>query len=624
VYIHAAYGVPLDDRIQRYAAAEVRGYIVTRLLDIIDRAAYNVPLTPSEAQTLQLIQRHMMDADRQVATLAYDEYLRFKSEGCAYQPPPAPGFITDPVGVPADVMSYCTRPHLRDEFLLQFMPPQPTESHFTTWGVYRHMTEIGLGEVTTPTLQVNLSRTIAAIALAEGVAAGIASGLIAGAIAGSATSVSGAIIGAIAPFLLRPLSDAITKAATPFPAGWVTATSASWVAGVVTIVVIALIIIAINIWLLHEYEKVGTNLSEAAKRAAAASDPFGLAALQAANQGKELREGMGEDNLPSYRQPEMVSKLSELVTRWMTVDPNGVVHPDATGVWPDPDLGTHDWTWELTDSDGNQERTEFLPFRLPDGRGATVRIRDGWMIVVTSDGTAGVLQFIYATPDGNEATVTRRPGPDGGFYVTVARTDPATGETTLDDPVETDSIPLVDPRIGDGELVTVRLIPSDTPPRLDGPRPTAAGTFVPGWVHNLRPNPVDVNGNFDLDRFREDHEYQWELERFDEASQAWVDVALMDPPAGEPVYGAKFVPTVTGMYRAQVTMRPLDDPNAVEVTGLVGFEIKPPVIQLEEATLVDDSFSQLRLDLHLSQNTGGGNFEVGCAGLPSSAPTTSR
>jgi hypothetical protein len=612
VYIHGAYGVPLDDRIQRYAAAEVRGYIVSRLLDIIDRAAYNVPLTPNEAQTLQLIQRHMMDADQSVATLAYDEYLRFKSNGCDYEPPSPPGFVADPVRLPADVVAHCARNPLRDELALQFMPPQPTESHFTAWGVYRHMTEIGLGEVTTPALQVNLSKTIAAIAFAEGVAAGFAAGLISGAIAGANTGLSTAVISAIAPFLFRAWGKVIggITRTFPIPPGYVTATSASWIGGVVTIVVIALIIIVINSWLLHQYEKVGTNLSEAAKRAAGATDPFGLSALQAANQGKELREGMGEDNLPGYRQPEMIGKLSELVTRWMTVEPNGVVHPDATGVWPDPDLGTHDWIWELTDAEGNQERTEFLPFRLPDGSGATVRIRDGWMIVDTSDGPAAMLQFLYQTPDGSQATVSRRPGPDGGFYVTVARTDPATGDVTLDDAVETDSIPLADPRIDDGELVTVRLIPSDTPPRLDGPRPTVAGTFVPGWVHNLRPNPVDVNGNFDLDRFREDHEYQWELEHYDEASQAWVDVPLLDPPAGEPVYGAKFIPTVTGAYRAQVTMRPLDDPNAPGATGLVQFEIRPPVIELEEATLVDDGFSQLRLDLHLSQNTGGGNFEV--------------
>ena len=45
-------------------------------------------------------------------------------------------------------------------------------------------------------------------------------------------------------------------------------------------------------------------------------------------------------------------------------------------------------------------------------------------------------------------------------------------------------------------------------------------------------------------------------------------------------------------------------------SGVVEFEIVPPVIEFEAAALVDNGFDTLRLDLHLSQNTGGGNLAV--------------
>jgi chitodextrinase len=604
VSISASYDIPVDARIERYAAAEIRARVVNRILDIIDRTAYNVALTENEEATLELIQDEILTVDRKIAEYAYDEYQRFKAQGCAYERPPAPAFVTEPLEMPADVVHYCgiRRNPLTAAF--DFMPPQPSEQHFTTWGVYRQASELGLDSLSSPELQQNLVSTIAGVAFGGGAAAAATSAGVAGGVVGASATASKGVVSFLgsmsASTSIKGWSKALLLAAKK-------ATAAGAVAGAVAAVLLFIIIFTISVWMLAEYEQVGKNLSAASSRAKAASDALGLAALKEANQGKEFPDGMDPDNLPFYRQPEAVVKLTEMVTRWMTVGLGGAVQADITGVWADNSSTINrDHYWEITDAQGRRVQTT-LRVPHPDGGPAFVRFNRSWMIVREGDDPEyGALKFAYKTADGEDAIVVRRD--DGGFIQTIVQEDEAADESTIDDPTPVDSIEFHD--VETGELVSAKVVVPGTRAILEGPRPTVQGTLVAGWVHNLRPNPIDTTGHFDLDRFREDYEFEWQLERYDSATNTWVDVPLLPPLVEGPVYGARFRATETGRYRGHVTMTSLIDATEPEATGTVDFEIRPPENTFEEAVLVDDGFDELRVDLHLAQNTPSGQFDV--------------
>ena len=85
------------------------------------------------------------------------------------------------------------------------MPPQPPEAHFTTWGTYRQMSELGLDSFSVPGLQANLANTIPAIVLfgaaaTAAVAAGLTAGIV-GASAAASTAVVTALTGLSTAFL---------------------------------------------------------------------------------------------------------------------------------------------------------------------------------------------------------------------------------------------------------------------------------------------------------------------------------------------------------------------------------------------------------------------------------------
>ena len=89
--------MPDDYRVGRYARGTIRGYIDERIVDILDKAAYGVALTPEEARTLAFVQAQQLDADRKLTRYAYEEYTEWKRLGCAYRsarrsrrPSPAP------------------------------------------------------------------------------------------------------------------------------------------------------------------------------------------------------------------------------------------------------------------------------------------------------------------------------------------------------------------------------------------------------------------------------------------------------------------------------------------------------------------------------------------------------
>src|SRR5690606_19238121 len=101
------YGVPLDARIRTYAAADIRAYVLNRILDIIDKVAYDEPLTANERLTFEFVEDTVKELERTVARAAYEEFKAWEANKCGYVPPAAPSFVTQPVTMPAAVTAWC-------------------------------------------------------------------------------------------------------------------------------------------------------------------------------------------------------------------------------------------------------------------------------------------------------------------------------------------------------------------------------------------------------------------------------------------------------------------------------------------------------------------------------------
>src|SRR5690606_8428490 len=135
------------------------------------RVAHNVALTPQEQLTFDLLERTVIETDRVAAHAAYDEYRAWITQGCGYEPPEAPRFVDEPVVMPSDVVSWCSRPQRGGPF--DGVPPQPTVEHFQAWGAYRSAFELGLSRLDMAEAQETLTNTISAGIVLGGVATAI-------------------------------------------------------------------------------------------------------------------------------------------------------------------------------------------------------------------------------------------------------------------------------------------------------------------------------------------------------------------------------------------------------------------------------------------------------------------
>jgi|GEM_PF-3186834 len=592
--IRAMYGVPHDARIQRYAAAEIRAYVFTRILDILDKYAYGHTLTAEEHATFTFVEESVLAIDREVTTAAYEEYQHWQQSGCAYVPPPAPAFVADPVGLPDDVRRWCTRAHNLYDQLFVFAPPQPTAEHFQAWGAYRNTQELGLDALDEAEAQAMLVDTISAGAVLGGVAVAIGAAAITSALVGSSAALAGAVAGAMGA------SAATGAAMTAFgPAvvgAMISGTAAMAAASVVAIVILAVVVTAVAIVQLVEHAKVGETIVARMNQAAEASDPFGLDALRALGADRPLRGDLDPGNLPAYRGQENAARLAQLVTTWLTVTPSGVLVPDATGVWADNATTTRDFRFEVTDDAGTRV-VDAITVPAGDGAFQEVRFSDSWMIVTPQGGQpTATLSFRFRDVAGTDLFAARSAGPSGGWVLTRASSAGSGFQGA-----RAAFIRFVDEN---GQQVTARIEPPQV--ELAGPHPTVVGPLVPGRVVNLRPNPVGADGSFDLARYTNDFSYRWQLDRFDPDSGTWQPVALETPNA----YGTRFTPDEVGQYRAMVTMSDLDDPAADDVTGLVQFRITSPEIVVDTLQLTDDGRDSLGLELRLSEPVASDTFTV--------------
>ena len=101
------YDLPNDERIARYARPQLRSYLLQRLLDIMDRKVYGVPLTETEQRALAFLESELLEDDRILAEAAYGEFQKWQNQECTYAPPAAPASVEEPVIMPEKVQSWC-------------------------------------------------------------------------------------------------------------------------------------------------------------------------------------------------------------------------------------------------------------------------------------------------------------------------------------------------------------------------------------------------------------------------------------------------------------------------------------------------------------------------------------
>ena len=607
-YIRTTYDLPNDERILRYARSEIRAYMLNRLLDIMDKKVFGVALTTDEQRALDFVESQYGLDDRTQAQSAYDQFKAFEGTGgCGYVPPAPPaGSPFKALALPKAVADACKNAQPMTAQGFAFAPPLPSVDDFTTWGAYAKAHALGLDAYAKDAVKQNVARTTIASAVGAGVGGAIAGAALAGIVVGATEALAAVVVSAIG-------STALTTSwvfGTGAVAGTAAGVGAGAAAGIVGIVILSVVLIAISIWMVVQRESIGVALKKRVDDATGA-DPLGLDPLIPTYAGQPLRQGFTATKLPPYRSAAAISKLVGKVVQWTTVNPDGTTIPDATTLWSDNATTSADR--KLLVRVGTGPVQEKSSITVPQKSGvATVRFSRGWMIVKEpGEEERAVLEVGFRDLDGIDTVVTRAPGAQGGWVVgqSVNGTFKGTAQ---------DTISYKNP---DGVRVRVQLKPLPYA-NLSGPRPSAVGPLYAGRVVTLRPNPVNLDGStIDYTASQTDYSYDWQVTRFDEDAQTWVDVATPTD-----TYGPSVTPTETGSYRAGVTMTRKDNPS-VQKWGLVQFQISPPPISAPTLVMVDNAVDRAEVDLQLTEPVPSDTLtttvtwprELGSTG---SAPTT--
>ena len=175
----------------------------------------------------------------------------------------------------------------------------------------------------------------------------------------------------------------------------------------------------------------------------------------------DLREGLTDGNLPSYRTAASVARIVEIITAATTNTFTGVYLPDPAALSADNATTPEDFRFFITNSAGTRV-SDVLTIPVDDVD-TSVRFSKGWMIVDAGEGEKAALEFGFVDPDGRKSLATRAPATVGGFTVT---TVPTTGAATSESRT---AIEFLD---RNGELVSAQLVPQSTW-KLGGPLPSA-------------------------------------------------------------------------------------------------------------------------------------------------------
>ena len=579
--VRALYDIPADDRIGRYARSELRSYLVERLLDIMDRKVYGLPLSEDEQAALQFVESELLADDLTLAQAAWDEFARWRDVGCGYHAPAAPASVAKPVLMPKKVADWCSRAHHPSSEAFMFAPPMPSVDEFTAWGAYRQRQTLGLDALSDSRVAANARDMALTSVVFAGLAAAIGAAGVTAAIVGTTAALSGAVVALIGSHA------AMTTwvFGGPAIAGATAGVGAAAAAAVVAVVMVFVVVTAVSIWLLVQNEAIGKTLKTRLDDALEATDPLGLGPLTAQLSGQPLRSQFDPASPPSYRTAGIISKLMAKVALWTSVDSAGVITGDAPGVWPGNATTARDY--QFVKRVGTGDPVTVTSVSVPQQPGyANVRFNRGWMVFNPADeDPKPALSFGYINADGKDRMASRAPSSIGGWIVT----DPAAPSATAGTHVDAISF-----RDANNRLVRVR-IKLRGYQLLSGPRPAAVGPMVAGRIVNLRPNPVNVDGtSVDLAEAQADYTYKWTVRRFNSATGEW------DDHHSSSAFGPSFAPAQTGLYDARVVMKSVEDPLARKF-GMVAFTVAAPPMTPTTLALLDNGSSHLEVDLQITE-----------------------
>ncbi|WP_243060710.1 hypothetical protein [Nocardioides sp. SR21] len=610
-YIRVTYDLPSDERILRYARPQVRAYMLNRLLDIMDRKVYGVELTEDEQRALDFVENEYGLDDRVQAQAAYDEYKAFEGVGgCGYRPPlPPAGTPLKALPLPKAVKDACDNAQSSLAAQFAFAPPIPSVDDFTTWGAYAKGHDLGLDAYAKDAVRKNAADAAVAATVGAGIGLAIGAAAAVGALVGASASLSALVVFVIGSQALFA-SSVGSAGAVVTTLGSATTVGAGAAAGPVGIILVAAVILAISIWQVVQRESVGAELKKRVDEAKG-TDPLGLNPLIAKYSGQPIRSGYTPGNEPEYRSAEATNKLLGNIVRWTTVNQLDQAVPDSTRLWTDNETTSADRRFLVRVGTGPVQEKSSISVPQKGGY-ASVRFSRDWMIVQQAgQEETAALGFGYQDVDGTDKVAARAPSSLGGWSVTGSDNKGLVGTNE-------DTISYLNAA---GQRVRVQLKPEPYA-NLSGPRPSAVGPLIANRPVILRPNPVNEDGStIDYEASQADFTYDWAVQRLDPDTQQWIDVPT---PGGG--YGTSFTPTVTGRYRADVTMTQKSD-TSVKKYGVVEFPVSAPAIATPTLTLIDNGSNRAEVDLQMTEPVPGDEItttvtwpsELGATGP---APTT--
>ncbi|TDT15983.1 hypothetical protein BDK89_1565 [Ilumatobacter fluminis] len=585
------YDVPDDGRIAAYAQADVHAYVHARLRQIIDKAAWEQPLTVDEQRALAYLQDSLIDDETRRARAAWNEYVRFENSPCTYRPPAAPAYVTEPIVVPESVRTQCNR--ATASMLAELftpVPPIPPVEAFRAWGSYAISEERALPANSELELIARMEAAAAAGFVFAGLAAvGVAAGAAALVAASSATVATTAVLLIGSKTALWGASG-IAAGALLGPIGIAAAAS------VVGIVIFALVVLGLLLAQAIERAQVGKTLSADKEAAKDRLDPLGIADIRSTYGDRDFLD-YGDD-IPYHHDEQFSALLLEFVVEGATLRNDGSLTEIPSGLWAPNATGTDDHRFRLVSGPDAGSIVDSIHIEQDDDD-FDLRFDQGWMIV-SPEGSATVpsLSFRYDDPSGQRWSVIRSPSsddyPNGGFVLSPIDDDGMTADGAFSETLT----------FFDGaDEITVALAPPGTL-EPGAVYPAAVGSLVTGTSVGLRPNPVDDGGAFDPEAFTTGYDFVWTVERYDETAGAWVGVH------GDTSYSTAFVPMIVGRYRATVTMQEAVGSPAPAVTGEVAFAIAAPTIEVDSIVLVDNGFDTAYLDVRLGEAVPSDQFTI--------------
>lgn len=589
IALSSTHDVPDRAMIRAYARPEIRAYVHMRLLDILDRALYGVPLTPQEQRTYDALMQALNTRETSLAKQTLAEYELWEADPCRYIPPAPPSPALKSVPNPVRTLPRCQQAsRLVTAFqILNDVPPIET---FEAWARYRNPTPT-MTVAADPSFKAMSVGTSSAYAMLAGVGIAVTAGLVTGVVA---TAIPGVAAATVA--VTGVAAHAVAHATISTTAA--TAIGASTAAGVVGIILVGALLTGVSIWMVVDEQNRIRAIKRRAANAGSSGDPLAIAAEKPkyADLDYATRELPADGSTPMHRSAEVSSLLQTMLTDSMLFTGGGKIFLkdpvdgyEAASTAADKKFRVGG---ALRDSVAlYSEETDVAGRKLSGHR---VHFSRGWLMddpYVTGRGYEGPtpklsVRYLDHAGKNKQMSVVAHTDDDGVLQRKFLLTDGTRSEVS--DTWEF---------LSDGRQPRTATLVSKTPllPELTV-LPSVTGDMLPGRTLTFQANrsrPSEAMSG----------RYSWRVERFDaggDVAQTWTRTEA------ENLSGFQQRFDEVGSYRATAAFRGND------VTGSVDFTIAAPEPQIMTAALKDDRTldGRLLLDLRLTEDVPNDTFDV--------------